>query len=478
MSIQEILIPTNPYEGLEETISKDKATDLSTIDGTRKWDVIESTHTGGTEIQYASEVMNSSTATKPRLNYCESSSDLPKLSHLVWEKIRKRTLTSAEAVAYLWAVGPEFTGKINTAWKSYKIQIVSNAEGGDVNVQSLLHAVKASNKVLETVDTGKELRNSIPFLAGICLAPHRVVQGMKADYVDGLKKRMWTQIRCHVDPEMKKEELDQFDFAGWIDHNLDWSQERDYGVIVAAYDMFWSKCKDNKYASLRVCTIRSRYLDCTAFMGWQYLRNITKSSFLELATWIWDESIASEFRQVFKKGEELDKEDSYLPYLSSMKISRKSPYSASVNPYLHMWIHSYGCLKSTTRSYNAKMVGEINTDIPLKNAAFMWIAKSQGGEWKRSIVYEGDNSQTKKFVSPDVGGESKKGKKKDIIPLPPKPEARYWHRYVQANGNSLPAYMWDTVGKTLASIPTPRSQSIGEHLRRWGVNQQIVNMDR
>lgn len=478
MSVKATLIQSNPYEGLDTAVDFKGFVDLGAKDGEEPgWDPVESTHTGGTEIQYASTILGIANAEKPKLNCCKSSTDLSKMSFLVWEKMKKKTFTSADAVAYLWAAGIEVKGTVSGPWKSYNVNIVTGPDGGEVTVRSLLTPVFSSTAVLEVSLHDKELPNSLWFLVGICLAPHRIIQGMKNEYTDSLKKRMWAQIKSFHNPEIRKEEIDGFDFSGWVDSNLDWSQEKEYGVIVAAYDMFWCKCKEEKHSVLRVCTIRARYLDCTAFMGWQYLRNITKSTFLELATWIWDDSIAGEFRQIFKSGEELEKEDSYLPYLSSMKISKKSPYSASVNPYLHMWIHCYGCLKSTTRSYNAKMVGEINTDIPLKNAAFMWLAKGHGGEWKRQIVYKGDEAQNHTFVVPDVEGEAKKGKKKDKIPLPPKPEARYWHRYVQANGNDLPPYMWDMVGKTLASIPTPRSQSIGEHLRRWGINQQMIRMN-
>lgn len=469
------LIPSNPYEGLEGEVDHTSFSDLAVENGkTSTWDVVESTHMGGTEIQYTSSVLKGEEAEKPKLNHCAITGDLNKIAHLVWERIKARTLTSAEAVAFLWASGKEFSSLIDKPWKSYDITILGAKEGGSVNVQSLLKSVPSNNKVLEVSTTEQELKKSIPFLVGICLAPYRIIQGMKVEYMDSLKQRMWAQIKGLVDPEIKKEEVTNFDFSGWLDDRSDWSQEKDYGVVVAGYDMFWCKCKEEKSASLRVCTIRARYLDCTAFMGWQYLRNITKLPFLELATWIWDDSMAAEFRQIFKKGEELDKEDSYLPYLSSMKISRKSPYSASVNPYLHMWIHSYGCLKSTTRSYNARMVGEINTDIPLRNAVFMYVAKGQGGDWKRQIVYKGDVGHKQTFVVPDGEVDTKKGKKREKIPPPPKPEARYWHRYIMAHGGDLPPHMWESVVKALSSIPNPRSQSIGEYLRRWGLNQQLI----
>lgn len=94
--------------------------------------------------------------------------------------------------------------------------------------------------------------------------------------------------------------------------------------------MFLVEFPSDDRSRLRLCTIGARYKDCSALVGVEYLRKLINVEFGELFLWIWTAGIADDMRRVFKKPEQLTVMHSYLPYISSMKLAEKSPYSATV----------------------------------------------------------------------------------------------------------------------------------------------------
>ena len=54
-----------------------------------------------------------------------------------------------------------------------------------------------------------------------------------------------------------------------------------------------------------------------------------------LATYIMGDEVAEELKRIFKDGEEYLEMHSYGHYLIDLKLTRKSPYSALMNPHLH-----------------------------------------------------------------------------------------------------------------------------------------------
>lgn len=111
------------------------------------------------------------------------------------------------------------------------------------------------------------------------------------------------------------------------------------------------------FSTRKLCTIGSRYRDCAALVGVEYLRKLLDIKFGEIFLWVWTTGIDQDIRRVFKSGEELTLMNSYLPYISSMKLAERSPYSATVNPSLHYFVHFTGALMGHQRSLTLRVTG-------------------------------------------------------------------------------------------------------------------------
>lgn len=133
-----------------------------------------------------------------------------------------------------------------------------------------------------------------------------------------------------------------------------------YRAFAAFIDMYLVKNPDHPLAEVRIGTILSRFRDCSALMDLTYVVKILGINFSELTLWIWSKSLAMDFIKINKSNEEVEITDSYTPYMMDLRLTGKSPYSASTNPHFHFWVHVIGTCLGIVRSQNSRIVGYIN----------------------------------------------------------------------------------------------------------------------
>lgn len=102
--------------------------------------------------------------------------------------------------------------------------------------------------------------------------------------------------------------------------------------------MFLVRFPSHELSEVRIGTVTSRHKDCSVLQSLQYIKKIFTMTFPQLSLWLWSRSLCTEFKSVFKTGEEINKRDSYMPYLMELQLSAKSPYSTVVNPNIHFFL--------------------------------------------------------------------------------------------------------------------------------------------
>lgn len=117
-----------------------------------------------------------------------------------------------------------------------------------------------------------------------------------------------------------------------------WYNNAEFRVIVAALDMFWNRFPDSEGAKLRVCTLNSRFKDCTSISEMRHLSKITCRPIRDVMRYIFSTKVKDEVDRITRPGEEGTNELSYFPYMREMRLSWKSPYSSTENVHLHNWM--------------------------------------------------------------------------------------------------------------------------------------------
>lgn len=102
--------------------------------------------------------------------------------------------------------------------------------------------------------------------------------------------------------------------------------------MVAAVDMFFNKFPDHEYNALKVCTLRSRFRDCTALLSIGYFSSLVSLEHeSDALDWFLTEKQADEAVQMMNPDQELTQEDSYFPYQSDFRLVKKTYYSSAKN---------------------------------------------------------------------------------------------------------------------------------------------------
>lgn len=148
-----------------------------------------------------------------------------------------------------------------------------------------------------------------------------------------------------------------------------WMQDENFVKLMAGIDMFFIKFPNHDHSILRIGTIPTRYKDCGALTSLHALTEVIGINQQDLSKWMWTNFLCTEMMQLNVSGNELDRLDSYFPYVMEMRLSHKSPYSATVNPNIYLWTHVVGCTMKLKRSLNARMLEKANLHFTITNAA-------------------------------------------------------------------------------------------------------------
>jgi len=177
----------------------------------------------------------------------------------------------------------------------------------------------------------------------------------------------------------------------------------------------------------------------------------------EIIKYVFSARIRDEIIRIGRAGEEINKEDSYFPYMREMRLSKRSPYSSAEKIHLHNWISIFSALLGSERSFNARLVSEDGLLITMNLALFAAHAFRKystpqiafGTELEVEMIralkdYDDDNSQ---------GGF-------EIDPASPIGVFKHMLEY------SVLQHITTMFAQLISKMGTPRDKTIGMFLKR------------
>lgn len=267
---------------------------------------------------------------KPKLKIPKSM----RADKVAWTKMLGYALsagpTSTMAVRFLYDfIMDNITDVLTENWASYGRTI--RGAGDWVTPFSLLDVLESDQDwVAEEagpISSDDEWRLFYLILAGYRYGlASEIIQGSYKTTVLGKINQVLREEPFHLIPDI---------LSGDLTCCKQWYSNSDFRMIVAALDMYWTKFPESEYAKLRVCTLNSRYKDCSSLSEIRHLSSMTALSISKSFEFIFSARVRNEIIGIGKEGEESAQVDSYFPYMREMQLSRKSPYSSSVNVNLH-----------------------------------------------------------------------------------------------------------------------------------------------
>lgn len=259
-----------------------------------------------------------------------------------------------------------------------------------------------------------------------------------------------------------------------------WNQNINNLRLAAALDMFLFRFKEHEVSKMRFCTVTCRFRDCAGVSDLRFILKILGLSMVEFAQWVWTASIADDLERILHPLQEINTSSSYTPYIASMRLCSKSPYSASDNPNLHVFVHSIGCANLRVRSINSRMVGDVNLADTVANAAILNYVRGSRYNLQPEFYARGSSmapdgerpAQEAQSVAGSIDlevmsvGGAIEGLQRATEPSDTNPAS--WWEFILVNWSTVPPYITGPIYAAWTQIGTVRSGSIGEHLKSFG----------
>lgn len=336
-------------------------------------------------------------------------------------------------------------------WKSYRVTI-----GGRATVVTPLSTVtlRASTTIVAGIE-GPELqpveRHRLFYLL---IAGYRyglaseIIQGDYKATILGKINQVLRNDPYNLDNDLTPTELSRCKA---------WYNNLEFRKLISALDMFWTKFPESSRAKLRVCTLNSRFKDCSSISKIRHLSEVSGKKVGDILKYIFSTKVRDEILRIGREGEELSQEDSYFPYMREFGLSKRSPYSSTENVNLHNWISIFCALLGSERSFNARIVSENGLMISLNLAIFAAYAFRTYSS--PTIVFggqgEADDARAFKEVEEDA---------MELTFDPASPIGVFKH--MSDNAYSIPEDVKQVFVSLMSKMGTPRDKTIGMFLKR------------
>lgn len=221
--------------------------------------------------------------------------------------------------------------RLEKDWMSFKTKIGSAGELINIEAITDITYVDAEHNFVEEPEATKELDQA---LALFLLLMYRFGNITNETYLDKLLNNF--AIKVELTNNLKSKLRSHTKMAKSYIANSDFCK------IVASIDMFLYHFPKHEYQDFRIGSISVRHKDCAALQSITYFKSQHGITVPRFARWLWVTCLATEFCRIFKEGNEIDQPGSYMPYFMELKLSTKSPYSTTMNPNIHYFIHCVG----------------------------------------------------------------------------------------------------------------------------------------
>lgn len=268
--------------------------------------------------------------------------------------VKHRIATNAavlhESMLYIELAISRITSPLEANWTSFgRVIGAANAQVALSDLYNRVNGEDPWESVQGVAATERDDLWMIMYLVSI----YRICNTKYKDYRQIVCAEINASLRSRGAPK-------QIDITNVYKHYKIWIWNQWFCALIASVDMYMSKFPFHVLAEVRIGTITSRFRDFSALMDLVFLTETLDADISEVSAWIWSNNVADDFQRVLKDGEEIDKMDSYTPYLTDLRLSMKSPYSASSNPSLHFWVNIIGVCLGAVRSHNARIDEYLN----------------------------------------------------------------------------------------------------------------------
>ncbi len=389
---------------------------------------------------------------KPAVVLPRSDLGLDDVRKMVKGQIRDGVLELDLAKHYLRLVLTDIRETSQEDWTSFGVKILSKGETGTpFCMVTIAEEVKGKPLDSKHVDATATKDDDL-WICTYLLAVYRIGRAANKNYqnklIDDVNRLMAT---FPGDCISMVQTLQAYDT---------WPADVDYCKLVACVDMFFSRFKKSKWAILRFGTISSRYKDCAALTAMNHYAKLLGVDLVEALQWSFVARVSDEIEQMLKPDQELDKPESYMPYMMDFGISRMSPYSSVRNPAWHLFCHTVGSLLISQRSINARHLEAPDQSNILSNAELVAYVYQTRVKWSKNFKRLGTEDDSDALgVSQTVVMSSSA--------LPKTTEADEWFAWMKLNDFELPEECKRVVAKVARRLKDSREGSIGQfvHLR-------------
>ncbi|ADG86356.1 nucleoprotein N [Coastal Plains virus] len=402
------------------------------------------------EAQYCSDFFEKNNKKKPTLRIPKLPINLNDLRSLIKGGLKANDLKIQHVLCYLATMYQQIKGELRDDWESFGIHIGSKED--TISIVDLCEIEMYDDKLIDGVKSNDASASDDQWMTFACLAIYRLARTQNVQHRATVLTRINNQLIA-LNPNAIKLTDNSALYSSWLS-NLN------YTKLVAIADMFFVKFKDHELSVYRFGTIPSRWKDCGALTSLSHLRTLTGLSLDEIVSWVFVPSIGRELVKMMRPGQELDKQDSYVPYLMDLGLSQKSPYSSATNGGLYTWVHLIGSIMHSQRSLNARMINE--NELPNIRISAMLTAyvKFNKGSLTRVFVKQEEKDLYRDSSPEDEGS--------DYLDFTQKPEGDSpddWFSWLEMNKFSLDDHIKEAIAKECRKIQNTRSGTIGAYVQ-------------
>ncbi|AJR28574.1 nucleoprotein [Gray Lodge virus] len=401
--------------------------------------------------QYALEFFAKNGSIRPLIMIPQKDYTLDDIRGIIHHEILQQDLKLSHVIRYLYLVGTGITETLDENWVSFGVEI--GRKGNTVNVFCMMDVKEEDDKRADGTSDPNITSDEDKWMALYLLFIYRYSRASNAAYQAGLVDKLRMQV-ASVTLNPPAFNPPKGTYRAWLNN-------KNFTKLVAAFDMFFCKFPNHDSAFLRFGTITSRFRDCASLLSLNHLRETAGIEGNQLFAWMFVGTLAEEAEVLMKENQELDKSDSYTPYMMDLGLSLKSPYSAAVCPGVYTWSHLICSLLVSTRSRNARMVSESNLANIRNNAAIVAYVHAKNTECG---LFFSDNKDLIKEVQnmKDQSGDAESVD--DLGDLPKSKDPAEWFVYLRGNQYQCPEEIMRFVQVESTKMNNSRPGSIGAHL--------------
>ncbi|AID53188.1 nucleoprotein [Dolphin rhabdovirus] len=386
---------------------------------------------------------------RPSLTVEYTNVPLDELRGAVISGIQKGELTADLVVAFIYQVCREWEETEETGWTSFGVEIAKR--GQNVNPFCMVN-VKIGTKPKPdwTVNTVNDNSGDFQLVMGL-LGIYRVSNISNETY----KEKILGTIQTQLDAIAKNKVM-----MKTLAVNKQVTLSPNFNMAVACIDMFYHRYKGAEKSVIRVSTLTSRYKDCAALSTLAHISNFTGLSLKETLDWVFSDRVAAEVEQMMRPGEEIDRQESYMPYLKDFRISRRSPYSTTFNSNLHIWGQSACALMGSRRSQNAILMSEDNLVNIMTNAKIMAYVLGTSADLTKAFTVDGEEAGESDDEGEGIEDEEAESE------MPKGRQALEWFEYMSSMSFTIPSKMEEKLKAMAKRIALPRPGTIGAAIKQ------------